>query len=345
MADYWKSTPKYWCKNCTTYVADTKLARANHEATGKHQSAVRRALRNLHRDHEREEREQDKAKREVARLNALVGSEDAGGAGSASTSTPGFTQPRPQPRLPRLPPPTPQTAAEAAAAPRDRLEQLAELGVSIPHEFRPDLAMAGDWTVTETRVVEDEGDTKGASGGGAARRSVGVRKRPRGGEDDGDDDGDSRGSHPNEPGGHSEFDKLDIDAAVQGLFKRPRQWGRDSRTTSGGGGSGSGGLDGGAGDLENLLSGALAKSVKKEEAKEVKETKKVDVKKEDGTTRIKQEEPGGATQSGSGGLDAPRLGDEDDERKPTAADEEQESAAAEPSVLFKKRKTKTVRHR
>ena len=51
MSEYWKSTPKYWCKHCGIYVRDTKLERTNHEATGKHQGALKRFLRDLHRGH------------------------------------------------------------------------------------------------------------------------------------------------------------------------------------------------------------------------------------------------------------------------------------------------------
>ena len=82
MSEYWKSTPKYWCKHCSTFVRDTKLERANHDATAKHQNAVNRALRDLHRNHEREERDKERAKREVDRLNGVVS-----GAGSGSQAS------------------------------------------------------------------------------------------------------------------------------------------------------------------------------------------------------------------------------------------------------------------
>ncbi|KAL1895435.1 hypothetical protein Sste5346_005241 [Sporothrix stenoceras] len=325
MADYWKSTPKYWCKHCAVYVTDTKLGRANHEATGKHQSAVRRALRNLHRDHEREEREKDRAKREVERLNSLVGE---GGASSSIAPTQHRARPPPPPQNNTQPQPS------AGGPPREQLEQLAELGVSIPDEFRPELAMAGDWTVTETRVVAVEDEQGNKVGGDNATRSVGVRKRPRGSGQEDDD----------EQKGHSEFEKIDLDAAVQGLFKKPRQWGRDPRTA----GSSARATDP-AEDLDSLLNSALAKPVapKKEEqpsstdkASETKEEIKNDIK-EDGAAlddrpadtapappTIKQEVEGG---SGLG-LDAP----------PADTDEKPETGGG---VVFKKRKTKTVRQR
>lgn len=340
MADYWKSTPKYWCKHCAVYVTDTKLGRANHEATGRHQSAVRRALRNLHRDHEREEREKDKAKREVERLNSLVGGE---GSSSASTST------QSRPPRPHPPPPpqnnAPSSGGPSAGPPREQLEQLAELGVSIPDEFRSELAMAGDWTVTETRIVAVEDEDGKKVGGQGPTRSVGVRKRPRGSGQDGGDDDDA-----GQKGGHSEFEKIDLDAAVQGLFKRPRQWGRDSRTAGGSSGGGAGE------DLDSLLIGALAKPppAKKEEdnTKDTSQTKdetKEGIKKENDATatddepadtappppKIKEEAEGGSGLS-LGAVPGPGTPADADEEKPGPSDT---------AIVFKKRKTKTVRQR
>jgi hypothetical protein len=55
---------------------------------------------------------------------------------------------------------------------KQQLAQLAEMGVSIPDEFRPDMAMAGEWQVTSERIVEaDEGEKKPEA------RALGVRKR------------------------------------------------------------------------------------------------------------------------------------------------------------------------
>ena len=62
MSEYWKSTPKYWCKHCSVYVRDTKLERTNHEATGRHQGAIKRSLRDLHRNAEQQERETEPGK-------------------------------------------------------------------------------------------------------------------------------------------------------------------------------------------------------------------------------------------------------------------------------------------
>ncbi|KAF7549227.1 hypothetical protein G7Z17_g6509 [Cylindrodendrum hubeiense] len=193
MSEYWKSTPKYWCKHCATFVRDTKLERQNHEATGKHQGALKRFLRDLHRGHEREERDKERARREIVRLNGVV-SEDSssGSAGPSAPSAPpagGFQTSRP-------------SAPSESQLKRQR-EQLAEMGVSMPTDFEPEVAQPGQWTVTKTRVI----DTTNKDGVNKASESTanGVRKR------------------------EITEDEKEEEDAVQALFKRPRRWGRDSK--------------------------------------------------------------------------------------------------------------------
>lgn len=161
MSEYWKSTvssellclnrsqlmfnqPKYWCKHCKIYVRDTKLEKANHDATPKHQGNLKRFLRDLHRTHENEERDKDKAKNEIARLSGLA-SGSSGGESSSSAFGRG-----PTPRVPK-----------AQATPtqlKQQASQLAELGISIPDEFRGEMAMPGEWQITSQRLVAPEGD-------------------------------------------------------------------------------------------------------------------------------------------------------------------------------------------
>ncbi|KAH8667214.1 hypothetical protein BGZ61DRAFT_119461 [Ilyonectria robusta] len=190
MSEYWKSTPKYWCKHCSTYVRDTKLERQNHEATGKHQGALKRFLRDLHRGHEREEREKEFARREVARVNGVVaGSSEPGSSGPSAPPSGGMQRDRP-------------SAPSESQLKRQR-EQLAEMGVAMPTEFQPEMAMPGQWTVTKTRVIET---TKEENGDGKLEsRANGVRKR------------------------EATEDEKEEEDAVQALFKKPRRWGRDSK--------------------------------------------------------------------------------------------------------------------
>ncbi|KAH7095842.1 hypothetical protein FB567DRAFT_41584 [Paraphoma chrysanthemicola] len=163
MAEYWKSTPKYWCKFCSTFVKDTKFERQQHEATGRHQGNIQRSLRGLHREQEVEQRNKSRAQAEVARLNGLVPAASTGGP-SVATGSGG-------------PPPTIEKRPEKKATLEDRKrqwEQLAAMGVALPDQARVDLAIAGDWkTVSEEVVgeVNDDGEFK------ALALNKGVRKR------------------------------------------------------------------------------------------------------------------------------------------------------------------------
>ncbi|KAK5626515.1 hypothetical protein RRF57_002230 [Xylaria bambusicola] len=215
MSEYWKSTPKYWCKHCSTYVRDTKLERTNHEATAKHQSGLKRFLRDLHRSHENELREKDRAKREIDRLN-------------------GITTSRPSTSIPS------SSSANAVATPAQRQqqwEQLAEMGIDVPTELRRDMALAGEWSVTSTRIIDDpnpddenEGDSKPANVDAVA---TGVHKRPK----------------------EESEDERDAENDIQNLFKKPRRWGRDSKLTA----------ENDA-ELDALLSTPLTNPPKKEES-------------------------------------------------------------------------------
>jgi len=160
MSDYWKSTvhptfyirlltvyadlvtqPKYWCKHCSAYVKDTPFERKQHENTGKHQGNLKRFLQGIQRDHAKNEREKDKAKAEVERLNRIAG------VSSSSTAPLGATQ--------SSRPSTSSSAPLSAADQKRQWAQLAEMGIAIPQSARIDTVMPGDWQVS-SRLVETE---------------------------------------------------------------------------------------------------------------------------------------------------------------------------------------------
>ncbi|GAM83539.1 hypothetical protein ANO11243_015270 [Dothideomycetidae sp. 11243] len=169
MSEYWKSTPKYWCKFCKIFVRDTSLEKKQHESTGKHQGAIQKSLRDLHKNQGREERDAQRAKDEVARLNGLVSGKGTAQAGPSSAppvsvakSKPTFTRPN---------------QVQATAEDRKRqAAQLAALGVVVPDEFRKDMALAGEWSTVSQSVVyprqppqatkdeDDDEDSKDAAG-------------------------------------------------------------------------------------------------------------------------------------------------------------------------------------
>ncbi|KAK5694011.1 hypothetical protein LTR97_009629 [Elasticomyces elasticus] len=148
MSEYWKSTPSYWCKFCSFYVKDTPLEKKNHEASGRHQGSIQKNLRDLTKNKEREERDKQRAKDEVARLNVLVSGagrgKDGGGVGGlrdAGIRTGGSGG---GPTL------------SAAEQRRKHAEQLMAMGVPLPDSLRKEITGVGGWEVTAERVVEDE---------------------------------------------------------------------------------------------------------------------------------------------------------------------------------------------
>lgn len=223
MSEYWKSTPKYWCKHCSVFVRDTGLERANHESTGKHQGAIKRSLRDLHRNADQKERNKERAKREVDRLNGVVSGSSAGASGASKSAT------KPSGGAYGAPP---QQASQTDR--QKQLEQLAELGVSIPTELRGNMAMVGEWTVTSTRVIEEAGqDADGKDPSLTEGRATGVKRERE----------------------QTEEEK-EQEEAIQALFKKPRKWGIDSKTMP---------AEEDA-ELDALLSGPLVKAKKEEGA-------------------------------------------------------------------------------
>lgn len=294
MSEHWKSTPKYWCKHCATYVRDTKLERSNHEATGKHQGAVKRALSNLHRAANTEERERARARREIDRLNGVV--------------------------VAAAPPSAPTPPGGAAVAERKRqAEQLAALGVALPQAFRGDLAMPGEWSVTSTTTVGERADDEAEA---TKARAKGVHKRERTDE-----------NHEHE-------------ATVDGLFKRPRRWGRGTAHAGGEATQ----------DLDALLNGGLDLVINKKDKHE-QETiaePKMDhpsVKAEDGASGIKRE-PSADAEAGSIPAQAPVAHFKTEEPsvdvpnvKAEGGKTGLEAANIPPLATFKKRKPKNIRQK
>lgn len=210
MSEYWKSTPTYWCKFCETYVRDTPISKQQHEATGKHQGAIQRSLRKLHKDQEIEEREKQRAKDEVARLKGVVS-----GNPKASTA-PGDT--------PRLASSKSELPKQATAEDRKKqLKQLADMGVAIPEEFRKDMAMASEWQTVSTRQLDEDGKIKEEKGD---FKSFGVHKRKADDAEDSEDDVAGGLSTPHrgtwgtrvKTHGSSNSTALDFDS----LLRRPR---------------------------------------------------------------------------------------------------------------------------
>ena len=150
--------PKYWCKHCSAYIRDTAFEKRQHEATAKHQNNLKRFLRDIQNSHERGEREKERAKAEVERLNKVVG----GAAAGAST----LTAPPKSSTTVRKTPTGPHTSEDQ----KRQWAQLAEMGIDVPDEFRAEMAMAGQWKA----VPETKSQNRDPTGDSL---SVGIRKR------------------------------------------------------------------------------------------------------------------------------------------------------------------------
>ncbi|RFU81081.1 hypothetical protein TARUN_1174 [Trichoderma arundinaceum] len=284
MSEYWKSTPKYWCKHCSCYVRDTKVERANHEATGKHQGALKRSLRDLHRNHEREEREKERARHEIARLNGVVGGSSSAGPSGSRTQA--------------------KTSEPTESQLKSQREQLAAMGVAMPSDFRPEMAMPGEWTVTKTTIIEEKGDEDGETK--VEGKATGVRKR------------------------EETEEQKEEEEAMRGLFKKPRRWGRDTKTMP----------DDEDEDLDALLNTAVP--LKAEAAEERDAVKKEeDVGNSDSAeAKIpKEEDVAVKTEPNTGGQDQ----DQSLKKEPVVKAEEAEESSGIAPVVFKKRKPKGIR--
>jgi len=145
MAEYWKSTPSYWCKFCKAYVRDTGIERSKHEATWKHKSAIERNLRNLHKGEVQKDREKQRAQSEVERLKGIVGNKVA-----ESSPTPTQSQPKaPTFRKQDVPVSLEERIRQA--------ESAMAMGVMPPEELRSYLAMPGEWRSVEVpKRLENE---------------------------------------------------------------------------------------------------------------------------------------------------------------------------------------------
>ncbi|KXL48042.1 hypothetical protein M433DRAFT_32156, partial [Acidomyces richmondensis BFW] len=237
MAEYWKSTPSYWCKFCLTYVRDTGIERKNHEASAKHQHAIQRNLRDLQRSKTIEEQAKQRAKDEVARLNSLV----SGKPNQSSGPKPAITGPKDLGRAGA----SSGTTLSAAAQRKIHAEQLLALGVELPEELKREVQGIGNWqTISERVVSEDdhqpshtdikqEDDSK-ESVRRISSRNVSKRKMNA---DDQDDDGDATGptrkvwgnSFKSYPGTSTNENTEDLDTLLDGVTKKTKKDAETSR--------------------------------------------------------------------------------------------------------------------
>jgi hypothetical protein len=166
--------PKYWCKDCKVFVRDTKFEKTQHEATGRHQSNIRRAINNLHRNVQREEREKQRTKDEVDRLNRLVS-----GVANSSASTSSDQNAQKKPTFTK-----PQTVTATAEERKRQMAQLAALGVQVPEGFRKENAMVGEWETVNITPIYDGSERLRSKEEDDSEDDQKNRKRNLGNEED-----------------------------------------------------------------------------------------------------------------------------------------------------------------
>lgn len=164
--------PKYWCKHCSTYVKDTPFERKQHESTGKHQGNLKRFLQGIQKDHAKVEREKDKAKAEVERLNRIVG--------SASSSTPLLGSGQPSRSAKSSP------ASLSAADQKRQWAQLAEMGIAVPGDAGADNATASDWQIVSRNVAPESESLQPDE-----TLNLGIRKRKFEGQEEEEEAGET----------------------------------------------------------------------------------------------------------------------------------------------------------
>ena len=139
-------------------------------------------MRDLHKGHERDERDKQRAKDEVDRLNGVV---------SASGSN---REGAPSERRPAIQPASVGGNQQVTPADRKRhLTQLAEMGVAIPEDFRREMAMVGDWQTTSEKLIYEDDFVKKEEAGGVkpGGLNVGVRKRKFEGQEEEEEAGET----------------------------------------------------------------------------------------------------------------------------------------------------------
>jgi hypothetical protein len=221
-------------------VKDTKFERTQHEATGKHQGNLKRFLRGIQDGHDKDERERQRARSEIERLNRAVGGESS----ATSTSAQG-----------KALPPASRTAvsanvSQATIADRKRqMAQLAEMGVFVPDEYRREMALAGDWEViSEKPLGHNESPAS----------TIGVRKRlledrEEGEEAEAESDTNAQADQ-RDPSGKPAVKRNKWGTAIKQYPSLPKQ------------------------DLDSLLAGSLsAKTPKKEEKEKEEEEEEADL--------------------------------------------------------------------
>jgi hypothetical protein len=177
------------------------------------------------------------------------------------------------------------------------------MGVAMPSDFRPEMAMPGEWTVTKTTIIEKR-DADGEIT--VEGKATGVRKR------------------------EETEEQKEEEEAMRSLFKKPRRWGHDSKTMP----------DDEDESLDALLSTAVP--LKAEAAEERPAVKKEEDIDESDSAEAKLPKEEDIHIKGEPNAEAQGQ-EQFVKREPVVKPEEEEELSGITPVVFKKRKPKGIR--
>ncbi|KAJ5899059.1 hypothetical protein N7495_003803 [Penicillium taxi] len=310
MSEQWKSVARYWCKQCKTFIRDTRFERTQHDASPKHLNNMARFIRELAKKNESIEKEAGRAKSEVERLRNLV----SGGSSSTDKNTQSTNAPSTKRTAVALEKPAPRPAS--AADRKTQMAQLAGMGIAVPDDFRRDMAIAGEWQTVSQKVIKTSATGEEISFG------THKRKQPDDDEETGPREYNGWGTKiKTYPSAQADDEDGDLDALIASTTtKKPKTAKISPKAEE---------LKLDPALLEKKDGEILKKggwvSIKREEPT-------IPVKQEDSSILVKQEEPAE--------LSTPL------EDLPTSLADENtgvEDVETTPTIVFKKRKAKVIR--
>lgn len=192
MSEYWVSKKRYFCKYCETYIADDAPSRQHHENGMRHKGSVERFIRGIYKAGEKQKKDSEEEKREMARVEQVCVDQlittdgsmfsKAANAAFAQDVSAGLAKPGSGPvastsKAPRKPAPKPSnpfanysTAESLGYTDPDAERITAEL------EIRRSQGVAGEWQILDSTPESSmgepsEGSTLTAVGAGVKREA------------------------------------------------------------------------------------------------------------------------------------------------------------------------------
>ncbi|KAJ6259029.1 hypothetical protein Dda_5925 [Drechslerella dactyloides] len=155
------------------FVKDSPLSRKDHEASPRHQHALQRFLRDLHKNKEREAVAAENTKREAERLNNL--------------DNPDYVaKPLARRAADLVTKPAKASTFRSEEQQKKHLDELAALGVAMPESYRKEHALVGEWETV--RVIERPATPEDGAGSDDESDEKRIKRRKLGDAGEGEED-------------------------------------------------------------------------------------------------------------------------------------------------------------